>query len=191
MLNCTISHHYHSSISWRELQNQDLPRNKVSATENMSQKMFIQNVWLRQIEIQTWAKFYESKFWKFKHIYTGCPKKSKQMNFLLIPFSDKIVSRIFFSVWIPSDFKLKLIFENRHGHAKFPGVCGSVNKIQLEREKNYLNFYQKKSGDPFFLESWYSMTIESNSMILWHEIVPVYTNFSVAIFKNKLQFEVS
>ena len=49
--------------------------------------------------------------------------------------------------------------------------------MQSEREKNYFNFYQKKVAT-LFLESWYSMTIESNSMILRHEIVPVYRIFS-------------
>ena len=65
----------------------------------------------------------------------------------------------------------------------FVGVTGSVIKMyvlqigcvlmQSERKKNNFNFYQKKSCDPF-LESWRLMNINPNSMILKHEIDPVY-----------------
>ena len=81
---------------------------------------------------------------------------------------------------------MTFIFENRHGHEKFSGVSGGVIKIYVlqlvlylcsQKEKKITSIFTKKKVVTLFLKSWYSMTIESNSMILRHEIVPVYKIF--------------
>ena len=94
-------------------------------------------------------------------------KKSPQILKKKNVFAD-----FFFQCQFQIDF-----FLNRHGHAKFSGVFGGVIKIyviQLELYlcsqkggKNYFSLYQKKLR-PFFLN------INPNSMILRHEIDPVF-----------------
>ena len=101
-------------------------------------------------------------------------------------FWPKSFSRIFFSMSILADFKLIFFSKNRHGHAKFPGVFGGVIKIYVlhlvlylcsQKGKKMTSIFTKKKATPRFLESWHLMNINPKSMILKHEIDPVYKIF--------------